>query len=147
MLKARAIPILLLQDKGLVKTVKFRKPKYVGDPINAVRIFNEKEVDELVFLDIAATKQKKRPNYALIENIARESFMPLAYGGGIRNIQEIREIFKLGVEKVSINTFAFQDPDFIKKASERFGSQSIIVSIDVKNTFWGIYQVCINGQI
>ena len=104
MLKTRVIPVLLLKNEGLVKTIKFKNPKYVGDPINAVRIFNDKEVDELVFLDISATPQKRKPNYNLIKDIASEAFMPFSYGGGITNIYDIEKIFKLGVEKVILNT-------------------------------------------
>ena len=133
----RIIPFLLLQNKGLVKSIKFKNYTYVGDPINAVKIFNEKEVDELIFLDISATKDKKEPDYELIKNISEECFMPLCYGGGINSIEQIRKITKLGVEKVSINSFAAQTPDFIKKASEIFGSSTIVVSIDVKKNIFG----------
>lgn len=133
----RVIPVLLLQNSGLVKTQKFKNPKYVGDPINAVKIFNEKEVDELIFLDISATKEFRKPNYKLLNEIATECFMPLCYGGGIKNIADIRDVINTGVEKVAINAAAIEKPDFIKEASENFGSSTIIVSIDIKKNFWG----------
>lgn len=142
MLKTRVIPCLLLRNAGLVKTVKFKDPKYVGDPINAVKIFNEKEVDELVFLDITASSENKRPPFKVIEDIASECFMPLAYGGGIRSIEDIRSIFSLGVEKVVINSYAAERPEFIREAADIFGSQSIVVSIDVRRNLFGKYSVC-----
>lgn len=145
MLKTRVIPCLLLKNNGLVKTVKFKDPTYVGDPINAVKIFNDKEVDELVFLDITATPDNRRPQMKLISQIASECFMPLGYGGGIRSIDDIREILNLGVEKVIINSYAAENPAFIREASELFGSQSIVVSIDVKKNFFGKYEVCIRS--
>ena len=141
MLKVRVIPCLLLRNNGLVKTVKFKDPKYVGDPINAVKIFNEKEVDELIFLDITATEEKKKPNFKLIRDIAGECFMPLAYGGGIRNIEDIREILALGAEKVILNSYAIENPSFIREASFLFGSQSIVVSIDIKKSLFGKYEI------
>jgi cyclase len=141
MLKTRVIPCLLLKNQGLVKTVKFKDPKYVGDPINAVKIFNEKEVDELVFLDIAATISDRKPNFKLIAEIASECFMPFGYGGGIRNLRDIRELFNLGVEKVIINSYGAEYPQFIKQASDLYGGQSIVVSIDVKRNPGGKYEV------
>src|SRR3990172_4262205 len=113
MIRPRVIPALLLQGQGLVKTVKFKDPKYLGDPINIVKIFNEKEVDELVFLDITATVDGKRPPFELLEKVAGEAFMPLGYGGGIRNLEDIKTILSLGVEKVVINSFAVESPSFI----------------------------------
>jgi imidazole glycerol-phosphate synthase subunit HisF len=145
MLKIRVIPSLLLENRGLVKTVAFRKPRYVGDPINAVKIFNEKEVDELVFLDISATAEGKGPNYDLIRDIATECFMPFGYGGNIRTIEQISRLFQLGVEKVIISSHACEEPGFIREAAHRFGSQSIIVSIDVKKTLLGKYSVYARG--
>lgn len=141
MLQTRVIPCLLLKNNGLVKTVQFKDPKYVGDPINAVKIFNEKEVDELIFLDITATIENRKPNFKVISDIASECFMPFGYGGGIRNLDDIKKLFNLGVEKVVINSYAFENPQFIKDASEIFGSQSIIVSIDVKKSLFGKYEV------
>ncbi|PWG81033.1 AglZ/HisF2 family acetamidino modification protein [Pararcticibacter amylolyticus] len=141
MLKSRVIPVLLLKDQGLVKTIKFKHPVYVGDPINAIKIFNEKEVDELIFLDIEASSKGKRPALDLIESIASECFMPFCYGGGINSIQVIREVLKLGVEKVAINSFALENPGFIKEASSIFGSSTIVVSIDVKKNMLGKYRI------
>jgi imidazole glycerol-phosphate synthase subunit HisF len=141
MLRTRFIPCLLLKDSALVKTVKFKNPQYVGDPINAVRIFNEKEVDELVLLDISASGEKRGPSFKLLSEIASECFMPLSYGGGIRTIEEIRQLLSIGIEKVIINTYACENPDFVREAAEKFGSQSLIISIDVKRTFFGKYEV------
>jgi len=137
MLRSRLIPVLLLRGKGLVKTFKFCESKYVGDPINAVRIFNEKEVDELVFLDIDASKESRGPDFNLIEDIASECFMPFGYGGGITNIDQMQKLFALGVEKVILNSSLFNDISLLTRAAEKFGSQSIVASIDVKYNFWG----------
>jgi len=141
MLKTRIIPCLLLKDLGLVKTVKFSDPKYVGDPINVIKIFNEKEVDELIFLDITATIENRRPSFGIISKIASECFMPFSYGGGIRSLDDIKKILEIGVEKVSINSYAVENPEFIKEASQHFGSQSIIVAVDVKKNLLGGYEV------
>jgi cyclase len=141
----RVIPCLLLRNKGLVKTVRFKDSVYVGDPINAVRIFNEKEVDELIFLDIDATVDKKEPSFGLIRKIAGECFMPFSYGGGISTLQQIEEIIKSGSEKIIINTKAFQKKNFIREAATRFGSSTIVVSIDVKKRFVDGYTVWVNG--
>lgn len=137
----RIMPCLLLQDGSLVKTVKFKNPGYIGDPINAIKIYNEKEVDELILLDIAASVEKRKPNIFMIRQIAAECFMPLAYGGGITTLNEIKEILKIGVEKVSLNTAAIENPNLVKEASDAFGSQAIVVSIDVKKNPWGNYEV------
>ena len=137
MLKHRVIPCLLLRDGGLVKTTRFSNPKYVGDPINAIRIFNEKEVDELMVLDIAASKHNREPEYELIEHFAGECFMPLCYGGGVRNVEQADRLFSLGVEKICLQTAALNDLSLISRLADRFGSQSILVSVDVKGTFWG----------
>jgi imidazole glycerol-phosphate synthase subunit HisF len=145
MLKTRVIPCLLLKDRGLVKTIMFKRPSYVGDPVNAVKIYNEKEVDELLFLDITATHERRKPSLRMIAEIAAECFMPFGYGGGIRSIEVIREIFRLGVEKVAINSYAVENPDFILMASESFGSQSILVSIDAKKNWLGKYEIFIQG--
>ena len=131
----RIIPCLLLRNKGLVKTVRFKESTYVGDPINTVKIFNEKEVDEIFFLDIDATKTKKEPPYELIQNIASECFMPFAYGGGIQSIQQIDKIIKSGAEKIIINSQAFLQKNFVKEAVIQYGSSTIAVSIDVKKEF------------
>lgn len=132
---------MLLKGQGLVKTIQFKNPKYVGDPINAVRIFNEKEVDELIFLDVTATVDRRRPQTKRILEIASECFMPLCYGGGIRSLEDIKGIFSLGVEKVVINTYAVENPNFVREASDKFGSQSIVVAIDVKTNIQGKYEI------
>jgi len=141
MLKTRVIPVLLLHNKGLVKTVKFKSPKYIGDPINAIKIFNEKEVDELIFLDIDASKENREPDFKLIEDFASECFMPVCYGGGITSIEQIKKLFALGIEKVSLNISTLTGENLIKEAVSLFGSQSIVVAIDIKKTFFGKYQV------
>ena len=137
MLKNRVIPALLLNNSGLVKTLRFKESKYVGDPINAIRIFNEKEVDELMVLDIAASKLCRDPNYALIEQFASECFMPLAYGGGVRTVDQARRLFSLGVEKVCLQTAAFERVELIAELASQFGSQSIMVSVDIKKNWLG----------
>lgn len=134
--KKRLIPVLLLQKGGLVKTTKFAHPKYVGDPLNAVRIFNEKEVDELILLDISASKEKTEPDYKIIKQIAGECFMPLTYGGGIASLDQAAKIFSLGVEKISLQTAALKDPILITRLANRFGTQSIVLSIDVKRNWF-----------
>lgn len=141
MLLPRVIPCLLLQNAGLVKTVNFKNEKYLGDPINIVKIFNDKEVDELVFLDITATSEGKRPPFELLEQVAGEAFMPLGYGGGIRNLEDVKTILGLGIEKVIINTRAIEKPEFVKEVANFAGNQSTVVSIDVKRNFFGKYEV------
>ncbi len=135
--RIRVIPVLLIQRNGLVKSIKFRDHKYVGDPMNAVRIFNDKEVDEIVLLDISATVEKRAPNIEKIKEIAGEAFMPLAYGGGITTIAEIKALINCGVEKVVLNTSAVLDPSLLQTAADWTGSQSLVVSIDVKKNIWG----------
>lgn len=132
MLKNRVIPLLLLRNRGLVKTRKFRDPKYVGDPVNAIRIFNDKEVDELVVLDIMASKERRDPDFEMIGRIAGECFMPLCYGGGITSLETAARIFDAGVEKVSLQSAALQNPGLIAQIAGRFGSQAVVLSIDVK---------------
>lgn len=141
MVRRRVIPCLLLKDRGLVKTVKFKEPKYVGDPINAIRIFNEKEVDELILLDIDASRLNQEPNYELIAEVAGECFMPICYGGGIKTLEHAEKIFSLGVEKVSINTAALMDLSLIRRIADKFGSQSVVGSIDCRKGFWGGHSV------
>lgn len=136
MLYTRVIPVLLLKEDHLVKTINFKKEIYVGDPINAVKIYNEKEVDEIVILDISASKESREPNYLLIKEIASECFMPLCYGGGIKNVEQARKIFECGVEKISINTAATENINLIEQLVKEFGSQSIVVSIDVDKTLF-----------
>lgn len=137
MLKHRVIPCLLLRNGGLVKTRRFRQPKYVGDPINAIRIFNEKEVDELMVLDIIASRERREPDYALIEQFASECFMPLCYGGGIRTIGQARTLFSLGVEKVCLQSATLENPGLISELADQFGRQSIVVSVDVARNWLG----------
>jgi imidazole glycerol-phosphate synthase subunit HisF len=144
-LRTRVIPALLLRDASLVKTVRFGKFTYVGDPCNTVRIFNELEVDELMLLDITATRESRPPDFALLADIANECFMPLGYGGGIRHFTEAQRILRLGFEKVIINTSAEQNPAFISELAEHFGSQAVIVSIDVRRNLWGRDQVHSRG--
>lgn len=145
MLRPRVIPCLLVHDKGLVKTVRFKDPKYVGDPINAVRIFNEKHVDELTVLDIDASVLKKEPDYQMIEHLAAECRMPLCYGGGVKTADQAQRIFGLGVEKISISSAAVEDPTLVTRIAERVGSQSVVVTIDVKKKLLGGYEVYINN--
>jgi len=123
---------LLIKDGGLVKTIQFDNPKYVGDPINVVRIFNEKRVDELIVLDIDAAVKGKDPDLKMIENLATECRMPLCYGGGIKTVEQIREIIELGVEKVSLSSAAIENPEIVKKSAKFVGNQSIVVTLDVK---------------
>lgn len=134
----RVIPILLLKDEGLVKTKKFKDPVYIGDPINAVRIFNEKEVDELVLFDIDAAKKERPPQYDWLSDIVSESFMPIGYGGGIDSVDKAKRVFDLGIEKVVLNSASF-NYDLIEKLAAIYGSQSIVISIDVKKNFFGQY--------
>jgi cyclase len=145
MFRTRVIPCLLLKNDGLVKTIKFKDPTYLGDPINVVRIFNDKEVDELVLLDITATVERRKPRIKIISEIAEECFMPLGYGGGIRDLGDIQEILALGVEKVIVNSYAIENPGFIRVAADVVGSQSIVVSIDVKRNRRGHYEVFTNS--
>ncbi|HLL25229.1 MAG TPA: AglZ/HisF2 family acetamidino modification protein [Kofleriaceae bacterium] len=138
------IPCLLLRGSGLVKTVRFAEPKYVGDVVNAVKIFNDKEVDEIVILDIEA-HTRRRINWELVTSTATEAFMPMCYGGGITNVDEIRRLLKSGVEKVAINTTSHEDPRLIEAGARAFGSQAIVASIDVKKSFLGKYVVVSHG--
>jgi cyclase len=141
MLRPRIIPSLLLHEKGLVKTVNFTSPKYVGDPINSVRIFNEKQVDELAFFDIDATVLNKEPDYFLIEKLANQSRMPLCYGGGVKTVEQAQKIFALGVEKIALSSAAVQNPKLVTKIADRVGSQSVIVVLDIKKKLLGGYEV------
>lgn len=141
MLTTRVIPCLLLKGAGLVKTVRFTNPKYVGDPMNAVKIFNEKEVDELIFLDITASRENKEPPFAMIEDIASECFMPVAYGGGVTSVEQATRIIALGIEKIVLNTAALHTPDLVTRLSDRIGASSTVVGIDVKKDLFGRYRV------
>lgn len=133
----RVIPCLLLQNHGLVKTIKFGNPQYIGDPLNAVRIFNDKEVDELIFLDITATREKRKPDFEYLRLIANQCFMPLCYGGGLTEIEDIKKVFSIGFEKVAICSSAYKNEKLITEAADRYGSQSIVAVIDIKRGLSG----------
>jgi len=137
----RIIPCLLLRRHGFVKTKNFRDPIYLGDPINIIRIFNEKEVDEVAILDIEASVQGRPPDVDYLRSLATECFMPLSYGGGIRNVEDARALFRAGFEKVCVNTMAVEKPSLVQELARRFGSSSVIVSIDVKKNWLGRYEV------
>ncbi|CAF30639.1 AglZ/HisF2 family acetamidino modification protein [Methanococcus maripaludis] len=140
MYRNRIIPCLLLKDERLVKTVKFKDPNYIGDPLNAVRIFNDKEADELFFIDISASKRESI-NFDLLKKISSQSFMPLGYAGGIKCLNDAKKIFSIGFEKISLNTIVLKNPDLITEISKIYGSQSVLVTIDVKKNFFGKYYV------
>ena len=141
MIRPRVIPALLLKGQGLVKTVKFKDPKYLGDPINIVKIFNDKEVDELIFLDITATNEKRRPPFEMLGKITSECFMPLGYGGGICSMEDVKTLLSLGIEKVILNTIAVENPEFVTEVADYAGSQAVVVSMDVKKGFLGKHEV------
>lgn len=147
MLRPRIIPCLLVHQKGLVKTVQFKAPKYVGDPINAVRIFNEKESDELMVVDIDATVLNKDPDYKMIENLAMECRMPLCYGGGIKTVDQAQRIFALGVEKIAISSAVINNPRLITEIANRVGSQSMVVVLDIKKKLFGGYEIYTHNGI
>lgn len=137
MLKKRVMPCLLLRDGALVKTTRFRDSNYIGDPINAVRIYNEKEVDEIIFLDITATAEGREPSFEVIEEIASECFMPFAYGGGVRTMEAARRLFSLGIEKICLNSYANETPTFVTRVAEHYGRQAVVASIDVRKQRFG----------
>jgi cyclase len=141
MLRARVIPCLLLRNAGLVKTIGFKEPKYVGDPVNAVKIFNEKEVDELIVLDIDASKRGSGPNYDLLADMASECFVPLCYGGGVTSVEQATRIVQLGIEKIAVNAAAIADLGLVTELSAVLGSQSVVAGIDVKRDWLGRYRV------
>ena len=146
MLRSRIIPCLLVKNKGLVKTVQFKEGKYVGDPINAVKIFNEKEVDELMVLDIDATKEGREPDFVMIENLANESRMPLCYGGGVKTVEHAKKIIHLGAEKVALSSAVIENPNLVTDIANAVGVQSVIVVLDVKKKgLFGKYQVYTNN--
>ncbi|RJR55006.1 MAG: imidazole glycerol phosphate synthase subunit HisF [Desulfobacteraceae bacterium] len=145
MILPRVIPCLLLRGSGLVKTVQFRDPVYIGDPRNAVKIFNEREVDELVLLDIQATPLEQKIQFELIREIVSEAFMPVAYGGGIRTLEHARQLMRVGIEKLVVCTAAVQRQDFVKELADLIGSQSVVVCIDYRKSMWGRYQVYVSG--
>ena len=141
----RVIPVLTICDGRLVKTVMFRRQRYLGDPINAVRIFNDKCVDELVLLDIGATVKGSPPDLELVREIAGEAFIPLTYGGGVTSLKQMNELYKAGVEKIAINAHALREPEFVKRAADQFGSSSLVVSIDVQRDWRGKRRVVSHG--
>lgn len=141
MYRQRILPCLLLKDGGLAKTIRFKNARYVGDPINAVRIFNEREVDELVVLDITATRAGREPNLEQIQDLASECFMPFAYGGGISSLRQMEQVLRIGAEKVCINSAVATNPGLVTEAAKQFGSQSVVVSMDVRRSRWRGYQV------
>jgi imidazole glycerol-phosphate synthase subunit HisF len=145
MLSIRVIPSLLLLNEGLVKTVRFKDPKYVGDPINAVRIFNDKGVDELMFLDIGPNTRANGPNFKLLERIASEAFMPFGYGGGVTTIEQVRRLYALGIEKVVLNTAVAANPHLVEEVAAQAGSTGVVVSIDVSRNWLGRASVSVKG--
>lgn len=146
MLPPRVIPVLLCdQESSLVKTRKFKKPVYIGDPLNAVKIFNDKEVDELIFLDIKASIKGIGPNLRYLRDVASEAFMPLCYGGGLQTVEDVTAVIKSGFEKVSLNSALEKNADLISRCSEKYGKSATVVSMDVKKDFWGKYRVAVKG--
>lgn len=137
MLSTRLMPCLLMSNGALVKTIRFKDGPYVGDPVNAVRIFNQKEVDELILLDIHATTQSRGIDFDTLEKVVSECFMPICYGGGVRTIEEMRRLYALGIEKISLGAAAFEVPDLVQQASREFGAQAVVVTLDVKKALLG----------
>jgi cyclase len=145
MYRSRVIPCLLLKSRGLYKTIRFGEGRYLGDPINTVRLFNDKEVDEIILLDISASRENRDPNIDYLKKVVTECFMPVCYGGGISSLKQVESLFKIGIEKVSFNTMLNSNPGFIKEAANNFGSQSIVASVDVKKNIFGSYSVYVKG--
>ena len=144
-MKTRIITVLLLKEQGLVKTIRFKDPTYVGDPINTIRIFNEKEVDEIVLLDIGATPAGAEPNYRMIQDIAGEAFMPVGYGGGITSFEQAKRIFETGIEKVVLNAAMFDQPALIERLIGVYGAQAVVACLDVRKNFFGRYELYSHG--
>ncbi|MBC7490344.1 MAG: imidazole glycerol phosphate synthase subunit HisF [Glaciimonas sp.] len=141
MLATRVMPCLLMDRGALVKTVQFKNPVYVGDPVNAVRIFNQKEVDELLLIDIAATTEKRGIDFETLEKVVTECFMPICYGGGVDNLSDMRRLYHLGIEKISLSSAAIKRPALVREAADEFGSQAVVVTLDVKKNLFGKYTV------
>ena len=137
MLRTRIIPVLLMKNRGFYKGIKFKNHKYVGDPINTIKIFNEKEVDELIILDIEASKKSKAIDFEYLKDVVSEAFMPIGYGGGIKSVEDARKLFSIGIEKIILNTYAMLNLNLVKELVDTFGSQSIVFSLDVKKNFFG----------
>lgn len=144
--RLRVIPVLTVRDRGLVKTTKFKNGAYLGDPINAVRIFNEKEVDELVILDISENRAKRGPDFSLLNDIVDEAFMPLTYGGGIRSLEDADRLIKMGFEKVLLNSLLFEQPSVVKHIVEHLGSQSVVASVDYRTLFGKVVFFSLGGK-
>lgn len=140
-MRGRVIPCLTIKGEGLVKTVKFSDPKYIGDPVNAVKIFNEKEVDEIVLLDIDTGMHGGKPNLKLIGKIASEAFIPLSYGGGISSVRDAEEVFSLGIEKIILNTAILDSYDLITELAMRYGSQSVVAAVNIKKNLFGSWKL------
>jgi imidazole glycerol-phosphate synthase subunit HisF len=147
MLRSRITPCLLIRDKGLVKTKQFKPYRYIGDPINAVRIFNEKEADEIIVLDIDATANNLTPDFSMIKKLAAECRMPICYGGGIKSVQHAEQIIALGVEKIAISSAFIDTPSMVADIASKIGSQSVVVILDVKKNFFGKYEVFVNNGL
>ena len=145
MLQTRVIPCLQLIEDSLVKTVRFTKHQYIGDPVNTVRIFNELEVDELCFLDIRATIEDREPSYNILKEIANECFMPLSYGGGINTLKQAETVFKIGFEKLVLNSAPFKDISLISDIADIYGNQAVVIAVDVRKNIWGKYEVYSNS--
>ena len=145
MIRPRIIPSLLLRGKGLVKTIQFKNPIYLGDPLNTINIFNKKMVDEIIISDIEATSASKPPNFELIQRIASVCFSPLTYGGGVNNITDADRLFSIGIEKISINTSAFKNPLFVTELAKKYGNQSVVVSVNINRDFWGKKRIVSNS--
>ena len=143
-MRPRVIPVLLLSGDGLVKTIRFDEAKYIGDPINAMKIFNDSEVDELILLDITSGRSGQSPQWARLAEIISEAFMPVTYGGAVREFSQVEKLFSLGVEKVAFNTAGFTTPQLLEKTAHAYGNQSVVASVDVKKNFWGRYDTFIN---
>lgn len=137
MKRIRVIPVLLIRNGGLVKSVQFKKHKYVGDPINAVKIFNDKQVDEIIILDIDASTKNQQPNFKLVEEICGEAFMPLAYGGGVKTLEDAQRLLYNGAEKIVVNTSLLEQPKVLEAIAKQFGNQSVVASIDYKTSLFG----------
>jgi cyclase len=135
-MRKRVIPVLQIYERKLVKTRRFKNPKYIGDPINAVKIFNDKGVDELIVLDISASLERRKPDYRFIERVVSEAFMPLGYGGGIKTIEEMTNLFRTGIEKLSLNSVLQSNINLLREASDTFGSQSVVASVNINRGLW-----------
>lgn len=148
MRRVRVIPVLQIENRKLVKTTGFKSPSYVGDPINALRILNDKQVDEVAVVDIGATRNRKRPDIDFIHQLASECFMPMSYGGGVDSLEQVTEIFKTGIEKIIIGTAFYKRPELVSEIAKKFGSQSVMVSIDVRKNWIGVQKVFVlNGTV